>query len=658
MKPAKEYILKNGQYLSEVLDELPYGIFNKTETGLGATTLELKSERNSIIVEPLKVTASSKAYKHNACYIGSATKFHPDKDKHANLKRIKAHLEDKSITCKKFVTVADSLGSLLSELGELSKDYFLMIDEADRTQLDVGFRSTMEDVLNIYKTHPNTKRCLITATPILFNDPDLQYEPYHVCKFEKPIRRKINLITTNEGAGVIIDKVLEIYNSSSDKIVIAINEVALSYEMANELVKEGVEKMDIQILCSKSSDRKAGEYFNQINSSELATRITFKTSAYFNGFDIDNRYHLFTYIHPYSTTHILSDKTIKQIAGRCRDKNGLLSENVVYQDGMNANRSEPLYTIEDLKKDAQILIDSLACIDTHFKHSQTLKLQAATIFDSVTKNASIYGYPLIKNSTTAPSISYLSLDAILEMNKVINTQYCNPKAMNSVLSLENDVITCQAKSTRKINSSAARSKSIAEEKVLVDETLTELIDLGFSTGERFGLAPSLSQLTEKGCYNVSAALDIYNKFRLNVDNLQLKEHLLKAFNSSKVNSLLKKLNKQLTFICADESDTLKKAVRTKFEIGKTYTAEEVKDLMLTLYKEHSTAEKIDMKPQVLTEQFNMFVESTQTTRKDITSGRVYKVHGYNTLGIEVYSSNKEHLTNDEVFMKLMQSALF
>jgi hypothetical protein len=145
---------------------------------------------------------------------------------------------------------------------------------------------------------------------------------------------------------------------------------------------------------------------------------------------------------------------------------------------------------------------------------------------------------------------------------------------------------------------------------------------------------------------------------LNVDNLQLKEHLLKAFNSSKVNSLLKKLNKQLTFICADESDTLKKAVRTKFEIGKTYTAEEVKDLMLTLYKEHSTAEKIDMKPQVLTEQFNMFVESTQTTRKDITSGRVYKVHGYNTLGIEVYSSNKEHLTNDEVFMKLMQSALF
>ena len=73
--------VKNGTYLSNTIDKLPHGIINKTETGIGATTVELDSKRNSIIVEPLKVTASAKAYKHKALYVGSPTKQFPKKIK-------------------------------------------------------------------------------------------------------------------------------------------------------------------------------------------------------------------------------------------------------------------------------------------------------------------------------------------------------------------------------------------------------------------------------------------------------------------------------------------------------------------------------------------------------------------------------------------------
>lgn len=71
--------------LSDVFPLIPHGIVQKDETGMGATTLEIESPRNSIIVEPIKVTASSKAYHHSlksgseVLYVGSETKFHPKK---------------------------------------------------------------------------------------------------------------------------------------------------------------------------------------------------------------------------------------------------------------------------------------------------------------------------------------------------------------------------------------------------------------------------------------------------------------------------------------------------------------------------------------------------------------------------------------------------
>ena len=74
--------IKQGKRIGEVMDRVPFGIINKTITGLGATTLEIMNqERDSIIVVPTKSLAYSKYKSANlnkgdgyALYFGSPIK--------------------------------------------------------------------------------------------------------------------------------------------------------------------------------------------------------------------------------------------------------------------------------------------------------------------------------------------------------------------------------------------------------------------------------------------------------------------------------------------------------------------------------------------------------------------------------------------------------
>ena len=80
--PASSWkmVLNNDNKLGDILSGVPYGILNKTITGVGATTLELINQlRNSIIVVPTKSLAFSKSNwanlfhgENSAFYVGSS----------------------------------------------------------------------------------------------------------------------------------------------------------------------------------------------------------------------------------------------------------------------------------------------------------------------------------------------------------------------------------------------------------------------------------------------------------------------------------------------------------------------------------------------------------------------------------------------------------
>ena len=116
---GKDFTLINGIFLSEAIENLPYGRIDKRETGIGATTLELSSKRHSIIVQPLRITAESKAEgKPDVFYFGN--------NRNKSTGRIRTHGLDKEIGLREYINnpkwqfkkisvVADSLPKLINE---------------------------------------------------------------------------------------------------------------------------------------------------------------------------------------------------------------------------------------------------------------------------------------------------------------------------------------------------------------------------------------------------------------------------------------------------------------------------------------------------------------------------------------------------------------
>ena len=148
----KGILIFESEYL-EGIDQLPFGIFNKNRTGVGATSLELRSERNSIIVCPTRALAYNKYRNHpdKYLYVGSPIGSLNTTTSNSSINEYMDMINNKEKMFKKFLVVADSLHLVINYLknrGENLEDYFLMIDEIDSLQSDSSFRPVAEDVID------------------------------------------------------------------------------------------------------------------------------------------------------------------------------------------------------------------------------------------------------------------------------------------------------------------------------------------------------------------------------------------------------------------------------------------------------------------------------------------------------------------------------
>lgn len=431
---------KDHVYLSDVFIETPSGFILKDETGMGATYLELEANRNSIIVEPIKITASSKAYKHDALYVGSSTKYHPEKST-SKVTIIKYLSNDQ--TPKKIVVVADSLKKVIDAIGQnVYTDYFLLIDEIDSFQLDSTYRKSMELTLDYYKLFNPKNRAMLSATGIDFTDPILSQEPVTFIKYNHPNPRNISVVTTNKKNlfGVAADTILKILKEyPDDKIFIAFNSVIGSYRLAEHFIKSGlIQRDEIKILCSSSSSRIVEGYFHELNSDKLPAKINFFTSAYFTGFDLKESYHLVSISGNEYETQALSERRLKQIAGRCRT--GLLSETVIHDLYVYKDQKEP--TKESLIDIAKIQADAITCNKNHYSKNSILKDILYDINNRMMsfledKNLRFVREDIEGNIVT----SYLNIDAHLISIKVRNVLYRNTTALKDKLISEGNSVT-------------------------------------------------------------------------------------------------------------------------------------------------------------------------------------------------------------------------
>ena len=614
--------------LSNYLTKMPHGLVDKKIPGIGATTLEINSKRNSIIVFPTKALAYSKHSKHpNTLYVGSEIK--GEKEKVTN-QQIEEYLAKDGY--KKLLVVADSLGRLLGIIGkENYKDYFLMVDEIDVLQTDNNFRPQLENVIDYYLMFPLKNRCMVTATMKEFINPLLKKE----CKFSITwiynARRDVKLLHTNNTTQTVIE---EIISHPRDKIFIAYNSILQIQNILSTLDEET--RKECAILCSEASIKEAGEYFAPKlgDNDTLPARINFATCCYFTGIDIEDSYHLITVSDVRRSHSMLTLDRMTQIHGRCRKDNGVLSETIIYNTlgYVSVMESMEKYTATLLNK-AQKVLKVLESADTISQGDYTLTDLFAIIKEAIREKAQerIAGNELI--NLTRKDIygknvpAYLNIDYIIERIDLY-ASYFMPETLKEVLGKQVNIISYKSLpyGVSPEQNSIEKTNKDAQNK-LTDSYIQEAID-------NIKVLSTTGQLNDNTLHlyirqsrsRTKIFLERFIKLYKYVDLDSLLHQLWEIRTSNSI--AYKNLNNAVMYWALDEEHPFKVAIRRSFTLNKSYSASEIQEILAPIVQYH--LHKV-LKPR----KYVALLKSIYAT--DRTSGNKYTIRGENPRGFKEHT---------------------
>lgn len=459
-QPLNYIVLKDNTKLGHVLNRLPHGIIDKGITGIGATTLEiLDNTRNSIIVVPTKALAYNKYKDTNSkkgeaycCYVGSGI---GDIKKTPRFSDIQAYILNRGSQVCKFITVADSIGSLIKVLTELSinwsNEYFLLVDEIDTMQEDSAYRPKLENVMDWYFKFPIQNRAVVSATLNSFSNAEMLKEHKTVIQWEHNPQRSINLYYTDFVDDVAKNTINMLLHDTDDKILIAYNSIDGIANIIEQLPQNY--KEDIGILCSERSNDKVKMYLDDntniiSETGHLNKRIVFMTCAYFAGIDIMDKCHLITVSTRLQPFTYLSTNRMAQIAGRCRQGN--LSETIIYdiaKPTTEATEEDCVEYQDFLLRKADLFVEALNGMKRLVKENTELSplMNFLNYYMSYLSSTKVdkTSYPLriirINSITDDFTTAYFNIDALVQKYHLKKTLYSNKDVLREELSKSNNV---------------------------------------------------------------------------------------------------------------------------------------------------------------------------------------------------------------------------
>lgn len=589
-----------GYTLSTLIDKLPHGIVDKKIPGIGATTLEIESKRNSIIIMPTKVLAYNKSTIHkNTLYIGGEIINKIDKTTSEN---INDYINNERVIYKKFLVVADNLGKLITILGEeVYNTYFLMVDEIDLLQADSSFRPTLENVIDYYFRFNIKNRCLISATINKFSNPLFDRECTFTINNVSNKKRNIRLLHAENFAveesketrsTTIINTIIknEILTHPQEKILIAYNSVKEARKIIH-LLEDNL-KEECAILCSEFSKNEAGIYYNTLSDDfELSKRVIFITCCYFTGVDINDKYHLITVANkniPYQT---LSIDRMTQIYGRCRVEGGILSDTIIFhtirefsllfdEDMINykdrliekAHKVISLYDLADtLPQGDKVLENLFEVIKQAIQSKAVEKLSREAPVELTRKNI---------NGGYVPA--YLNIDSLVEKRELDRGLYCNLESFKSALEKAGHTII-------EINNVIIDKKEIdfAEENNYQEQLVLDSIRKTISSIKTLdNINDTLLQNTIKASKGKKRIfVERYLKLYHYIDSDTLIGLLEELIDSN--NKAFRTINNAVMFWALDDEHSLKNDLNNAFIIGKTYTGDEIFEKIQNIVTYHS-----------------------------------------------------------------------
>ena len=313
--------LHKGQYLSDVMSEIPSNcILSKRIPGCGATTLELETQRNSIIVVPNVPVIKSKCGKYSNL-LGVYEDVTTDK--------IRNYLTNNRL--HKIMTTPESFGKVKNACSgiDIYNHFFLLMDECHQLIKDVDYRTGIVLPMNDFFRFKS--KALVSATPIGFSDPRFkEFETVEVSA-DYDYRQEIAVTHTYN-----IYKAISEYlgNHTEGTVCFFVNSVVMIYS----IMKQFNILEDSAVYCAPKSRLKLKNEYSFDNaysdwSAEAMKKYNFFTGRFFTAFDLDLPYQpdLVMVTDPYNSEYTMLDIDTDciQICGRFR--NGIKSATHIYR---------------------------------------------------------------------------------------------------------------------------------------------------------------------------------------------------------------------------------------------------------------------------------------------------------------------------------------
>lgn len=574
MKP--KYIeLTGSQYLSEVINKIPAGRLYKKYTGIGATTVEINSNRHSIIVFPTRALAATKAIKHGLLYFGGS---YPGITK-SDSKEIVELLEAGNQFVK-IAAVADSFVSLYNEAGAILKDhFFLMLDEIDSFQSEAHYRPNLEECLDIYFDFPDDKRAMVSATIQDSLDEEIEKEQLWV------VNKKCDQLPTIVAISsqtFPIEKIVETiilgYNRLKDdeKVLVAFNSIDGILEIINLLTTKNIAIKDMAALVSESSidDIPIDLRGRLSEKGKLPAKINFITSAYFVGIDIDESAYVIEITDKNLSHTILTKAKIVQIIGRIRGKmlrcilflnfaeNELLDLNN-YKSKLLAQQRHAVEVAECMRK-----TNALQSFPELFKKQ----------LDWYVENAKVEDVNLLRFVNDQVKVNRLALDYLYNNAKALNDIYNSEESF--LKTFEKDYVLKVINTFDNVsqNEILQNQKNEESSKKRKNQKRLEIID---------NYGKITYSLTPKPIYAkkdiVEEILLLLSKSEIDFDSA--KEKLRRLVESSVTNKPLNNIYRQLSIFILEEKHPLKQLLNEQFLINKPYTPEDILDRLILIEKQ-------------------------------------------------------------------------
>ena len=316
--------LKEGQYLSDVMNEIPSNcILSKRIPGCGATTLELDTNRSSIIVVPNVPVIVSKC------------------NKYPNLLGVyeKVTVGDiynyiKKNRTRKIMTTPESFSKVKSACEKcginIYADFFLLEDECHQIIKDVDYRPDIVMPMNDFFRF--SRKALVSATPIGFSDPRFEENHFEIIEITADYDYRQDITVTHTyNIAKAVGQYLESHNAT---VCFFVNSVVEIYSIMNQF---GLLE-DSAVYCAPKSRSKLKVEYGFTNaytewSAETMKKYNFFTGRFYTAFDLELPYKpdLVMITDPYNAEYTMLDVDTDciQICGRFR--HGINSATHIYR---------------------------------------------------------------------------------------------------------------------------------------------------------------------------------------------------------------------------------------------------------------------------------------------------------------------------------------